>query len=253
MHKKTQGLVLREIGIRETDKLLTVLTRDEGKLTVLARGAKRKGSRLVSASQLLVYSEMTLFEYKNRYSLDQADTIEVFDEVRSDVEMLSLASYFAELAELLSDEDCATPEILPLILNSMHALGKLHRSRDLVKAVFELRLMTLSGFEPLLDCCAVCGREPETPFLNVKQGVLHCGECAEEAGDGISMPLDKSSLAAMRHVAYGDPKRLFSFSLTGEAMKHFADAGEVFLLTQLERGFSTLDFYKKLISTKEMP
>ena len=167
--------------------------------------------------------------------------------MREDLLKLALGSYFAEVAEAVAEEGVETPGLLSLALNSLYALDKLSLPLEQVKAAFELKLCCLAGYEPLLDACAVCGAEPSEPRLNLSEGVLHCERCRGELADaGISMPLDAASLAAARHVAYGDPKRLFSFRLTGESMGRFTGAAESFLLTQLERGFRTLDFYKSL-------
>ena len=247
MHVKTQGLVLREVNYKESDKILTVLTAEGGKRTVKARACRRKNSPLAAAAQLLVYSDMTLFEYKDFWSMDEADSLEQFWGVKGDVEKLALSSYFAETMEAVAEEGRSDPGLLSLILNSLYALDKLSKPQALVKAAYELKLMCLAGYEPMLDGCAVCGApDPEEPRLNLSAGVLHCAKCRSGAGEGISMPLDAPSLAAMRHVAYGDPKRLFSFALDVPAMKRMADACEAFLQTQLERGFRTLDFYKQL-------
>ena len=91
----TCGLVLRETVTRDADKILTVLTPDRGRLSVIARGARRKGSRVAAACQLLAYSEMTLYEKGRWTMLDAADTIELFDGLRQDLTALSLAAYFA--------------------------------------------------------------------------------------------------------------------------------------------------------------
>ena len=140
--------------------------------------------------------------------------------------------------------------LLSLILNAMYALDKLGKPPALVKAAFELRLMCLAGYEPLLDACAVCGLpEPRQPRLHLAEGVLHCTPCRSGVGDGVSLPLTPGALAAMRHVVYGDPKRLFSFRLEGEGMACMAQACESFLFTQLERGFRTLEFYKELAAS----
>ena len=245
MHISTQGLVLREVNYKESDKLLTVLTAEGGKRTVKARGCRRKGSPLAAAAQLLVYSDMTLFEYRDYFTLNEAESLQQFWRVRSDLERLSLASYFAEVMEAVAVEGRPDPPALSLILNSLYALDRLNRPLELVKAAFELKLMCLEGYEPLLDACAVCGApEPEPPLFHLNEGVLCCAACGE--GEGASRPLDAVSLAAMRHVVYGDPKRLFSFSMNGESMALMARACEDFLLTQLDRGFRTLDFYKQL-------
>lgn len=246
-HLQTKGIVLRETKYRDADKILTVLTGDAGKITVRARGALRRGCRYQAAAQLLVYSEMTLFSYKDHFSLDEGTAIEAFRGVREDLDALSLASYFAELTELLTNEDCATPEILSLFLNSLHALGTLKKPPALVKAAFELRLLSLAGYEPLLDACAVCGgEEPEHPALHLREGVLCCAACRDEVGEGVALPLDAAALLAARRIVYGDPKRLFSFRLEGKSLRLLGDASEAFALTQLERGFRTLDYYKKL-------
>ena len=106
--------------------------------------------------------------------------------------------------------------------------------------------MCLSGYEPLADGCAYCGcPDPEEPLLDVVQGVLRCRKCGVKES-ALSMPLCRDSLAALRHIVYGDPKRLYSFTLEGKAMERLAGAAEAFLAAQLERGFRTLDFYKSL-------
>ena len=102
MHISTQGLVLREVNYKESDKLLTVLTAEGGKRTVKARGCRRKGSPLAAAAQLLVYSDMTLFEYRDYFTLNEAESLQQFWRVRSDLERLSLASYFAEVMEAVA-------------------------------------------------------------------------------------------------------------------------------------------------------
>ena len=245
MHIKTQGLVLRETNYKESDKILTVLTREGGKRTVKARGCRRKGSQLAASAQLLVWSDMELFEYRDYFTLNEAESQEQFWGIKSDLTKLALGSYFAEVVEAVAEEGRPDGELLSLILNSLYALDKLKKPEKLIKAAFELKLLCLAGYEPMLDACAVCGEEePESPRLDLSEGVLHCADCA--VGEGISMPLGETALAAMRHVVYGDPQRLFSFPIDGEGMQQMGDACEAFLMTQLERGFRTLDFYKQL-------
>ena len=247
MHITTQGLVLRETAYKEADKILTVLTAEGGKRTVKARGCRRKSSPLAAAAQLLVYSDMTLFEYRDRFTLSEAESIRQFWHMKSDVELLALGSYFAEVMEAVAVEGRPDPAGLSLILNSLHALDQLNRPQVLVKGAFELKLMSLEGYEPLLDACAVCGLpQPEEPMLHLTEGVLHCAGCRGEVGAGTSLPLEAGTLSAMRHVVYGDPKRLFSFQLEQKGLDYLARVCESFLLAQLDRGFHTLDFYKRL-------
>ena len=248
MHLTTKGLVLREVNYKESDKILTVLTAEEGKLTVSARGCRKKGSAIAAASQLLVWSEFPLYEYQNRWAVKEAVTERQFGDVRSDLDKLSLASYFAEVTEALSREGQPEPELLSLTLNSLHALEKLPYPAALIKTAFEWRAMALAGYEPMADACAVCGTEPPAdPRIHLTEGVLHCAACRGEIGDGISMPLTEAALTALRHFIWGDPKRLFSVNIDQTSLKQLGQASEAYLMTQLERGFRTLDFYKSIL------
>lgn len=247
MHVATQGLVLREVNYKESDKILTVLTAEGGKRTVKARGCRRKNSPLAASAQLLVYSDMTLFLYQDRITLNEAESIRQFWHVKSDVELLALASYFAEVMEVVSVEGRPDPAAMSLILNSLHVLDKLNKPQALVKGAYEMKLMALEGYEPLADACAVCGRpDPEKPMLHLSEGVLHCAACKSEVGEGASLSLTEGALAALRHILYGDPKRLFSFQLDQTGLDCLAKVCEGFLRTQLDRGFRTLDFYHEL-------
>lgn len=244
MHLTTQAIVLREVNYKESDKILTLLTKDNGKLTVTARACRKKGGGISAAAQLLVWSDVTLREYRGRWTLAEAATNMEFRNLRGDLDKLALASYFAELTELVTQEDIPAPEVLALLLNSLYALDTLEKPIPIVKAAFELRLLCLTGYAPLLENCAVCGREPEEPRFHLREGLLHCRGC--QVGEGISMPLDGGSLAAMRHISSCQGKRLFSFRLSERGQKQLGDVCEAFLLTQLERGFHTLDFYKQI-------
>lgn len=243
----TTGLVLRVTETKETDKILTVLTPDMGKIPLIARGARRKNSRIAAASQLLAYSELTLYKRGNWHMLDEASTLELFDGVRQDIVLLSLASYFAEAAEAVCAEETTSPEILSLLLNALYALCYLHKEPRLVKAAFQFRLMALAGFEPLAEGCAVCGaRNVRAPMLDIFGGFVTCGGC-KSPDSRMRLPLTEGGLAALRHVLGADGKRLYSFTLEKSALQTLDHAGEAFIAAQLERSFRTLDYYKSLL------
>lgn len=247
MHFNTRGLVLRETAYKESDKILTVLTAEGGKRTVKARGCRRKGSAMAASAQLLAWSDMTLFEYRDHFNLQEAATLEEFRGLRADLEKLALGSYFAEVTEAVAQEGIPQPELLSLTLNCLYALDKLNKPLAQVKAAFELRLLCEAGYEPLVDACAVCGvPEPEGPRLNLSEGVLHCAACRDGAGEGISMPISTAALSALRYIVEAPPKKFLAFELEERALNGLSDLTEAYLMTQLERGFRTLDFYKQI-------
>ena len=118
----TRGLVLRATETKEADYILNVLTAEHGRLAVIARGARRRTSKLAAACQHLAFSELVLYRRGSWYYLDEASTIALFDGLRADLEKLSLASYFAEMAEAVTSEDLPSGEVLSLLLNSLYAL-----------------------------------------------------------------------------------------------------------------------------------
>ena len=243
MYLTTRGLVLRTTEYKETDRILTVLTAEDGLLTLKARGVRSNRSKLKGACQLLTYAEFTVSEARGFRFISEATAIEMFAGLRNDIVLLALGSYFAQLAEVLSQEDAASPALLSLILNALYALSKLQKPPRLVKAATELRLAAIAGYMPELSGCCVCGNSEPDRF-SIADGTLECAAC--RSGDGVRMPLSPASLAAMRYILSCPEKKLFSFTISGAAEKELCDAAESYLLTQLERSFYTLDFYKSL-------
>ena len=245
-HIVIKGAVLRETETKEADKILTLLTAERGKLSVIARGVRRKTCKYSACAQSLAYSEWTLYQRGNWYYASDGSTLELFQGLRGDLDATALGFYCAELTEAVTTEETPAGPLLRHLLNGLYALSALHKPPALVKPAFELKLLSLAGYEPLADACAYCGcLEPEQPLLDVVQGVLRCRRCGG-GESGRSLPLDRDSLAALRHIVYGDPKRLYSFRLSGPALERLSAAAEAFTATQLERSFRTLDFYKSL-------
>lgn len=245
----THGLVLRETETRESDKILTVLTAQEGKISVIARGARRKNSRLAAACQLFVWSEMTLYKRGNWYYLDAAEPAELFGGLQTDLVNFSLAAYLCELTEFVAGEDTPAQSLLRLLLNGLYALAYLGKAPSLVKPAFTFRLLALAGFEPMTEGCAVCGAETaDAPVLDVVQGMVHCRKCG--AG-GEDLPLSQPCLAALRHILHGPDRKLYSFSLQKNDLRLLDRAAEAFAAAQLERSFRTLAYYKSILPREE--
>lgn len=245
MYLTIKGLVLRVTDYNDKDALLTVLSQRHGKLTVKARGLRRKNSPLVAPCQLLAYGEFTLFEYRGAYTINEASSIELFQNLRRDLTKLSLGTYFAQVAEVISQEDLPNPELQSLVLNCLYALSNMNQPENKVRAGFELRAACLAGYTPDLTGCHVCGSQTPDQF-DISAGMLECKKCRNSMSDGIRMPVSAGTLAAMRYLISCDGNRLFSFQIGEDAQAQLSQIAESYLSTQLERGFSTLDFYKSL-------
>ena len=246
MYKTLRGLVLREVKYKESSKILTILTEEEGKLTAEARGALRKGSRCAASAQTLAWSELTLFENRGRHTLTEGSVLEDFAPLRAELADWALGCYFAELLEAVSDEDSPSPALLHLGLNALFALSRRLYPAEHIKAVFELRLLCLAGFAPSVEACVACGAAaPDSPRFSLLGGGVHCAGCSPDA-PGKSLPLCQASLAAMRHVCSVDEKKIFSFTLDEPSAARFGRVCEEYALAQLDRSFGTLDYWKSV-------
>ena len=245
MYLTIQAIVLRVTDYNDRDALLTVLSRNHGKLTVKARGLRRKNSPLIAPCQLLAYGEFTLFEYKGQYTVNEAHSIELFQNLRRDLGKLSLGTYFAQVADVLSQEDLPNPELQSLLLNCLFALANMKEPEWKVKAVFELRAASLAGYQPDLFGCHICGSQRPDKF-DISEGMLECTRC-RGLGGGIRMPVTPGVLEAMRYICLCEPKKLLAFNIGQSNLEKLCNLTEAYLTTQLERGFTTLDFYKSLL------
>lgn len=246
MYWNVQGLVLRVTDYNDRDALLKLLTPDHGLLTVKARGLRRKNSPLTAPCQLLAYGAFTLFEYRNQYTINEASSIELFSELRRELSKLSLGVYMAQVAEVVSQEDLPNPELLSLVLNCLYALSKRNLPEPQIKAAFELRGACLAGYTPELSGCHMCGN-PRPNRFDLSAGRLECGGCRSSDSGGLRMPVDPAVLEAMRYLVHCPAKRLLCFQLSAGALEQLCGVTEAYLTTQLERSFSTLDFYKSVM------
>ncbi|MBR5537362.1 MAG: DNA repair protein RecO [Clostridia bacterium] len=250
MYQTVRGLIIRSVDYKEADKILTVLTDTRGCLTVKARGVRRKGSRLKAAAQLFAYSQMTLYEQNGRATLHEAQVLEAFSGLQTDIVKMALASYFAEVLGTEAEDAPTDTDIQRLALNCLYALANDLCEPSVVKAAFELRYMRLAGYAPDLTGCAVCGREdPLLPVAMLEIGTVRCGGCTVAGYAGRQMPIGAAVLQAARYILSCDLKKLFSFRLPPEDMARLARVCEAWLLACMERGFRTLDFYKSVGET----
>jgi len=251
MAETLQGLVLREVRYKESDRILTLLTDQRGKLTIKAQGALGKKSRIGAATQSLCFSEFTLEPAgfsgaAGQWRIAAASTTEQFLGLREDIADLALGVYIAELLETVCTEDVSDPAALSLGLNALYALSRKLYEPAHIKAVFELRLMCAEGFEPELGACAVCGRaDVREPMFSPESGLLHCRACGSSIVGG-TMPLDDGALSAMRHIVRAEPKKIYNFAVLPESEERLCRVCESFVSRQLDRQFSSLDYWKSV-------
>ena len=245
MKTTADGIVIWEVKTGEADRVITILT-ENGLITAYARGSMKANGRLTAGTSVLSYSNFELASGKTMYTVTEAELERRFIHLYSDAQAYSLAVYFCELLKLLAPTDEDSSEYLKLMLNSLYLLDSAAKPLWQVKAVFELTLMTLSGYMPDVLCCSQCGEyESDMVTFDLNTGSWLCSSCSEKAGLMPTVPF--SAVAAMRYIITSEPKKAFSFRLTDKAAEDFAALTESFVRLHVEHKLSTLDFYKQLL------
>ena len=256
MLSRFKGLVLADTAWGENDKLLTVLTAEYGKISVLLKGGSSLKNKAAGASMPLCYSEFITADRGGRPWIREARELEGFTAIRASLEDTATALYICEVASEVCVENGDESEMLQLVLNTLYALDRALKPREIIKAAFELRAAAVYGFTPDLVSCTECGKEEsEVMYLDVMDGVMHCLDChrkrssAEAFREGhttLLMQLDKPLLDAMRYVSYSNAKKYLSFELPYEKHSSFSEYCEKYLVNHIDKEFRTLAFLRSL-------
>ncbi len=248
MEMSTLGVVIRETAYKENDKLITILSDTCGKITVLARGVKNISSKNAGAVQLFCYSEFELVENKGRYVLKTAISKDGFFGIRDDIEKYTLASYMLDVVSAVTTENADETGTYRLLLNTLYYLSNKNDNLDKIKAAFELRLMTESGFMPDLSSCSVCRNEEiksSSRFL-YNEAVVVCDSCIRDEQISFSTLISNTTLSAMKYIISSSISRFLFFNIDDNATAELGFVCENYLLNQTERNFKTLGVYKSV-------
>ncbi len=259
------GLITRSYASGDHDRIVHMLTEEQGKVSVMVKGSSsRRKDSAAAATQPFTWGNYELYSGKggDLYWYRGGSVTRHFFEVTADLERMALAAYLCDVATELTGEETPLPEasaLLRMLLNTLHALGAGDKSPAIIKGVFELRAAALMGYQPDLTGCALCGQGyPDAAYLDIMNGRLICADCQtalnrkhgyrvaeEERGERrIICPLSPSVLAALRYALASPDKKIFSFALKDEVEERdFARAAETYILNQLEQDFETLRFY----------
>ena len=258
----TDALVIRAVPQGDHDRLLTLLCPDEGRITVIAKGARSLRNKLMSPCRAFVWGNFELHFKGDMAWVRDASVIKSFTVLEQDIELMYLAQYISDVCCELSGQGEPAGELLPLALNTFHALCSEKYDRALVKAAFELRAAAISGYLPELNECVRC-EKTEAPafYLDIMGGGVVCSDCIASSPElpeaeipvdaygmrSIIIPITPGVLAAMRYTVSAPLKRLLSFGISSETDKRtFCRAAETYILNHLERGFASLRLYHEL-------
>lgn len=244
---EAEGIITREIKYGDSSRILTVITRELGKISVLAGGVRSNKSGLLATTQLFSHVSFQLFKgrEKSLYKINSGDILTSFAPIRESLERMAYASYFCDIANDIIQENAPEPEEMNLLLNTLYMLQKGSLPYTQIKGVFEFRTLALQGLLPDLSLCVSCG-QAGTAFFEPLTGSAYCKGCGTKHAHPGMIHTGDAVLNAISYVSLAESKKIFSFSLPEASLTYFSSLGEYCIEAYLEKHFKTLDYLKKV-------
>lgn len=241
------GMVLSAMPVGDYDKRLVILTTQVGKITVFAKGARRPNSAFLACSQPFSFGEFSLFAGRNSYSMQSSEISNYFPELRNDIESVYYSLYFCEFADYLTKEYSDGKEILRLLYQTLRAVAKKTIDLTLIRAIYELKIMALDGMAPQVFHCVKCdkgsGNEDEFKYeryrFSTDSGGILCEDC--QSHDRGSLSLNTSTLYGMQYIISSSIEKLYTFTLSENALGELLHCMRSYLKRYVEREFKSLE------------
>ncbi len=236
---KTKALVLHEMQIGDYDKRLILLTKEHGKLTVFAKGAKKSNSKFLSVSQLFCYGEYHLFKGRNNYSLNKAELIDSFHSIRKSIEGLSVGLYILEFAEYVSMENHNEQNLLKLAIYTLKQIEKERVKLELIISIFEIKLLSLIGYLPWTQSCVICNSSEKLNAFNIKAGGIICDSCIN---DRAVYKMSEGTRYTIEYITKQPIEKLYNFSVEDYILLELQDISKALVKENIEKSFKALEF-----------
>ena len=238
------GMVLSTMPIGEYDRRVVILTKEQGKISAFARGARRPNSPLVGAANPLAFGEFTMYEGRTSYTIQSASITNYFAELREDVVGAYYGFYFLEVADYYAKEYTDEREMLKLLYQSMRALINPHIPNRLVRRIFELKALTVNGQAPQVFQCVICGDQERPAVFSPAKGGIVCSECSGDVIDG--MILDNSTLYSMQYIESTPVVKLYTFTVAENVLAELEKVMDRLMEVYVDRRFKSLEILETL-------
>lgn len=200
-----------------------------------AKGSRRPKSLLMAATQFLCFGEYVLYKSGNTYSINSCETIEVFYNIRTDLDKLNYASHMTKIVNDVTTENQNSYRILQLILNTLYVISETDKNLSLVNSVFTLRLLSIIGFRPQIEECKECKTKEDLTYFSFRDSGFKCSTCSKQ--DKGAVEISPSTKDAIRYIVLADPKKLFSFEIPEDSIKELEIISKIYLEEKLEKEY----------------
>ena len=231
---KIKGVIIAEKTVSDFDKIVTILT-PNGKIEAAAKGSRRPKSLLMAATQFLCFGEYLLYKSGNSYSINSCETIEVFYDIRTDLDKLKIASHITKIVNDVTTENQNTYKVMQLFLNTLYMISESNKDLSLINSVFKLRLMSIIGFRPEINECKNCKTKDDLTFFSFKDSGFKCKICAKQ--DKGAIEISETTKDAIRYIILSSAKKIFSFEVPKDTIKELEIISKIYLQEKLEKEY----------------
>ena len=189
----------------------------------------------MAATQFLCFGEYLLYKSGNTYSINSCETIEVFYNIRTDLDKLKYASHITKIINDVTTENQNTYRVLQLYLNTLYMISESEKDLKLINSIFKLRLLTIIGFRPNIDECKSCKTKENLKFFSFKESSLKCETCGKQ--DKGAIEISETTKDAIYYIICADSKKIYSFDVPKEAVKELEIISKIYLEDKLEKKY----------------
>ncbi len=236
---KVTGMILSAVPIGEYDKRIVILTKEKGKISAFAKGARRQNSPLMGVTNPFSFGEFELYEGRTSHNVMQAHILNYFMEFNTDFESAYYGFYFMEIADYYTREYNDEKEMLKLLYQTMRALASGKFDRELVRYIFELKTLVIQGEAPEVFRCANCGVDERKMVFSSRNHGFICEECQGIAPDGIRVC--DSTVYALQYIVSSSIEKLYTFAVSNEVLGEIRRIMKQYMDTHVEKRFKALE------------
>jgi DNA repair protein RecO (recombination protein O) len=242
MHlRKTDAVVIHRLDFKESDLIVTLYTADLGKVTGIAKGAKRSKRRFVNNLQPFSYIRILFAEGRGGLiRVDEADMIQPLFRISDDISKILYGSYFLEMVKEMTGEKESNPQLFELLVNFLTVLND-SPPREEYPRVFELRFLDLMGYRPRLMECTICDKQPSSgdeTFFSYRHGGVVCKQCQVNARGAVA--ISGETIQAMERILRMDLAEVEGIQFSPLVLAEGKEILPRFVQHQLGKGLKSL-------------
>lgn len=243
---RIQAVVLRRRDYGDADRVLTVFTPHEGKLELIAKGARKTASRKAGHLEPFTRVSLLVAEARTWDIITEVTTLESFGGLRTSLERISQASYACELIDILGESADDSRDLWEMMLLALREISDGPEDAQLFLRWFELHLLSLAGFQPELFHCLGCGEEirPVANVLSLAGGGIYCPGCGQRVPNG--EVIDVTALKMLRHLQRSNWASVRGLRLERPILGALESILYRYLVVVLERQLKSVDFLRQL-------